>query len=155
MRQIKNVYLHCQNVRGHQTWNGSDLPLDLSSQKFKWPCDHIILQDHMTNKINYISTNTLLKATKFGRMMDSIEQFLPIKLFIPLITWSYKITWQSKAILCLWSYCWLILKSCYQYSHMTFNYVILWNFHKYYESNLFSHRKWNYNCFNAKSQFVC
>ena len=118
MRQIENVYLHCQNVNGHQTWNGSDLPWGFSSHKFKWPFDHMVLQDHVINNSNYISTNKLPKASKFGRMVDSIEQLSPIKLTIPLVTWSRKITWQNKAIWCLWSYCWIIFRSCYQYRNM-------------------------------------
>ena len=90
-----------------------------SSHKFKWPFDHMVLQYHVTNKSNYFSTNKLPEATKFGRMMDSIEQLPPINLSIPLVTWSCRIILQSKAIWCQWSYCLIILKSCYKYSHMT------------------------------------
>ena len=89
-----------------------------SSHKFKWPFDHMVLQDHVINNSNYISTNKLPKASKFGRMVNSIEQLSPIKLTIPLVTWSRKITWQNKAIWCLWSYCWIIFRSCYQYRNM-------------------------------------
>ena len=90
-----------------------------SSHKFKWPFDHMVLQYHVTNKSNYFSTNKLPEATKFGRMMDSIEQLPLINLSIPLVTWSCRIILQSKALWCQWSYCLIILRSCYKYSHMT------------------------------------
>ena len=36
---------------------------------------------------------------KLGRMITYLDKFLPIQLHYPLITWSYKTTWQTKTII--------------------------------------------------------
>ena len=59
------------------------------------------------DKIKYISVTSVPMAIKFGRRTTYIEGLLPMKLFDHLITWSYKITWQTKTIIsplpqCLW-----------------------------------------------------
>ena len=60
--------------------------------------DHVVLWDHMTNQNHYIFTTTAPMATKLGRMVTNLEQLLAILLLYPLVTWSCKITWQTKNI---------------------------------------------------------
>ena len=38
-------------------------------------------------------------ATKFGRMINYLDGFLPLKSYDLLITWSCEITWQTKTII--------------------------------------------------------
>lgn len=53
---------------------------------------HVILLDHMTNKIVYISTTTMAMGTKLGRD-TTYHQALPLKtLNEPLNTWSRQVT---------------------------------------------------------------
>ena len=72
--------------------------------------DHMVLQSHVTNKNHYISATRVLMATKVGRTVAYFESLLTIKLFYALITWSCKVTWQTKIIYsqpeCLWLQTW-------------------------------------------------
>ena len=61
-------------------------------------------------------------ATKLGRMVTYLECLPPIKVLIPLVTWSCKISWQTKTIIyplpqCLWPpnlpVWWLTLRGSY------------------------------------------
>ena len=72
---------------------------------------HVVLQSHVTNKNHYISTTRVPMATKLGRTVTYFERLLTIKSFYPLITWSCKVTWQTKIIIfpqpeCLWLQTW-------------------------------------------------
>ena len=73
-------------------------------------------------------------ATKFGRMLAYLEQLPPIRLLIPLVMWSCKVTRQTKTIIspllqCLWPPnllgCETYVEELLSYSHMTFNHVLL------------------------------
>ena len=60
-------------------------------------------QDHVTNLMYCISTNTISMAIKLGRMVANLKQLLTMLLYL-LFTWSCKITWQTKIDkLILWS----------------------------------------------------
>ena len=61
----------------------------------------------MTNLYHYIFTITVPMATKLDKMVTYFDGLLRIKLHDSLITWSCKITWQTKIILsslpkCIW-----------------------------------------------------
>ena len=45
-----------------------------------------VLQNHLKNKIHYISATRVPMATKFGRMVAHLDELLPIKSHDPLIT---------------------------------------------------------------------
>ena len=49
------------------------LPWGASTHKGTWPFDHVTFRDDMTNKSHYISTTTVLMATKVGRMLTYLE----------------------------------------------------------------------------------
>ena len=49
------------------------LPWGASTHKGTWPFDHVTFWDDMTNKSHYISTTTVLMATKDGRMLTYLE----------------------------------------------------------------------------------
>ena len=66
------TYLHQQSAFGHQTWQDCNLPLAHS---------------YMTLGLRGIGNKTHL------------DVLLPINLYDPLITWSWKITWQAKTII--------------------------------------------------------
>ena len=53
--------------------------------------DHVVLQDHVTNKNHCISITRVPMATKLGRMMTSLDGLLPIMPHDPLITWPCEI----------------------------------------------------------------
>ena len=64
-------------------------------------------QNHPKNWKHYISITRVSMATKLGRSVTCLDGLLPIKSNNPLITWSYKIIWQTKIIIypltqCLW-----------------------------------------------------
>ena len=44
-----SVYLHYYNVYDHKTWQDDNLPQLLFTHKVKWPYDHVVLWDHVTN----------------------------------------------------------------------------------------------------------
>ena len=60
--------------------------------------DHAILQGHMTNNNQYISTIRVPMATRLGRMITFLDGLLSIKSDDPLILWSCKITCQTEII---------------------------------------------------------
>ena len=69
--------------------------------------DHVVLRDHVTNWNHYISIIRVPMAIKINMIVTSLDGLLPVKSHKPLITWSSKITWQTKIIIfslqqCLW-----------------------------------------------------
>lgn len=76
---------------GHQTWQGSNLPCCVPFHKVIWFFDNVVLRCHVINKNHYISTTIVSMATKHGRILTSIDQFLPVKSHDPLIPWPWKI----------------------------------------------------------------
>lgn len=72
-------------VYGHQTWQGSNLPCWVPFHKVIWFSDNVVLRCHVINKIHYISTTIVSMATKHGRILTSIDQYLPVKSHDPLI----------------------------------------------------------------------
>ena len=84
--------------------------LDGCSHKVTWLFDHVILQDLVTSQNHCISTITVPMTTKLGRMLTYLKGLLTIKSHNALITWSCKVTWQTKIIYsqpeCLWLQTW-------------------------------------------------
>ena len=69
--------------------------------------DHVVLQSHVTSKYHYISATRVPMATKLDRMVTHFARLLTVKAFYGFITWSRKVTWQTKIIIylqpeCLW-----------------------------------------------------
>ena len=114
----KSLYVYYQSTYGYQTWQNGDILWEASNHKVILRFDHVLFQSHVIEKSLYIH-NQSGYPYKIGRMLTYLDEFLPIKSHHPLITWSCKITWQTKTILsplpqCLWPWnivgWWLILK---------------------------------------------
>ena len=58
------AYLHYHSVYGYQTWQADDLPREASTYNVTPSFGHVVLQDHVTNYKNYISTTAISLATK-------------------------------------------------------------------------------------------
>ena len=100
-----------QSAYVHQTWQDGISPWWDAPHKVTWPFGHAILQTHLTNENHYISTTRVPMTNKLGKMMIYFEELLTIKSFYALITWSCKVTWQTKIIIypqpkCLWREPW-------------------------------------------------
>ena len=93
-----------QTMRGnmflvsHQTWLDRNLMGWASVHWVTRDFDHVVLEDHVTHW-NHFSHTTVPIATKLARMVTYLEGLLPIKSRDTLITWSCKITWQTKTII--------------------------------------------------------
>ena len=48
--KLKPLYLHYHNIYGHKTRQCDELLWLPFTHKFKWPYNHLVLWDHMTNK---------------------------------------------------------------------------------------------------------
>ena len=105
-RETKTIVSALHDTYGYKTWQDGDLPLLHFAHKVKWTYNHVVLWDHMTNQ-KHMSTTTMHKATKHGRMMAYLEWFLPIKSHDCIIMWSCKITWQTNIIYPLTHFLWL------------------------------------------------
>ena len=95
---LKISYFHYHNSYSHPTWQGGDAPWVALTHQVMWPLDPVFLQDHMENWKCYIPTTKISIATKFGRLVTYHEEFPPIRLHEPLITWSWKITWKTMTL---------------------------------------------------------
>ena len=91
----KNWYFHFYKISDHQIWQaGISIRSDWNETNCRWPVDVTSLRrDHVPNQ-KHISTTRVSMATKFGRMLTDLDGLLPIKSHKPLITQSFKITWQ-------------------------------------------------------------
>ena len=47
--KLKTLYLHYQGLYGYQTWPDGNLPWWAPAHKVKWPFDHVVLWNHVTN----------------------------------------------------------------------------------------------------------
>ena len=95
----KTLYLHYQGLYGYQTWSDGNLPWWAPAHKVKWPFDHVVLWNHVTNYNRCISTTIVPMASKLGRMVTYDDELLPVKSHDPLVTLSWEITWQTKIII--------------------------------------------------------
>ena len=50
--------------------------------------DHVVLQNHLINENQHVSTNRVPMATKLDKMVTYLNEFLPIKSYEFLIKWS-------------------------------------------------------------------
>ena len=88
-----------QSVYDHHVLQDGNLPWWAPTHKFKKRYDHVILQNLVINWNHYISTTTVPIATKFGRIVTYLEGLLSIKSYKALISWPWKVTWQTKIII--------------------------------------------------------
>ena len=96
----------CLWPRNLLRWYG-DLFWRASNHKVTQRPDHVIFLSHVTNKNHYISTTRMRIATKLCRMVAHLDRLLLTKSHEYLITKTYEITRQAKAIIsplsqCLW-----------------------------------------------------
>lgn len=111
---LKTLYLHCHSAYGHRlgmmlTKFEGLLPIEIRLIWMHiiwiWPFDHMVLRDHVTHWNHYISTNAMLMSTMLGRMVTNLEGLLPVMLLDPLVTWSWKVMWQTKTIISILTQC--------------------------------------------------
>ena len=81
--KVKPLYLHYESVCGYQTWQECNLPSWAPAYKITSPFKSLN---------DYISTTTVLKATKLGRMVIYLDKLPVIKSHNSLISWSSEIT---------------------------------------------------------------
>ena len=74
------------------------LTMEASTDKVRWPFDHVVLRDYETNLNHLISTTTMPMATKLEGIVTCLKGLLLIKLPNSLFRWSYKITYQTETI---------------------------------------------------------
>ena len=98
-------YLHNQSAYGYQTFQDGNVPWLAPALKVTWPFDHVVLGDHVRNWNHYISTTTMPMTTRVGRVVTYLEWLLPVMSHDHMITWSNKITWQTKIIIYLLPQC--------------------------------------------------
>ena len=128
LQSWETLYCYYRNAYGNLTWQGGDLPWGTPTHKITRSFDHMVFQHDVTNQ-NRISTtkvvmviefcktvtyldgllpiNFITMATKFGKMVTYLEGLWIIKSSNALITWSSKVTLQTKTIIsqppeCLW-----------------------------------------------------
>ena len=83
--------------------------------------EKVVLWDHVTNLNHYTSTATISVATALGIMVTYHEWLLPMKTHDHKITWSCKITWQTKSITYpLTQYLWLLIFARWGYMFRSF-----------------------------------
>ena len=94
LQPLKTLYLHYHNVYGHQTWQGGDLPWGALTHKATWPLgNNVVLQNHVMNWKQNISTARVPMATKLGRMVTYLGGIVSIKSRVSQVTWSCGIMW--------------------------------------------------------------
>ena len=69
--------------------------------KFTWPLDFVVLQNHVKSLNHFISGSVVTMANKLGRMVIYFESLLSIKSHDPLLKWSGEIAWQTKNMIFL------------------------------------------------------
>ena len=90
------IHIYYRNAYGHKIWQDSDLNCAVSTHRVTWPCNCVILQDHVTNQ-KHISITKMPIVTKFGTIVTNLKGFLSM-LLDPLVMWSCKLTQQTKTI---------------------------------------------------------
>ena len=108
--QTNSLLLHYQNAYDHHTWQDGSSPWWAATHEVAWLFDHVILRYHVTSQNHCISTITVPMTMKLGMMITYFQGFLTIKSHNALITWSCKVTGQTKIIFakpeCLWLQTW-------------------------------------------------
>ena len=90
--------LQYRSVFGQLSWQNGDLPWRTPTYKVKWPLDHVVLQNYVTNCDHYISTTIVLIATKVGRLVRYLEGILPLMYHDSWVMRPYEITWETNYI---------------------------------------------------------
>ena len=112
-KPLKTLYLRYHNACGHQTRQNGSLQWEASAHKITWPSKQMVLRDHVTNWNHYISTISVSGYQTcqdgnlpwssimacYERIVTCLEGLTHINLMDPLVKWSCKITWQTKAII--------------------------------------------------------
>ena len=101
--KLKPLYLHYHSTYGHQTWQDGNLPWWAPAYKVTWFFDHVVFWDIVTNWKPYISTTAMPMMAGWWLTLSDFY----IKSHDHIITWSCKISWQTKIIIypltqCLW-----------------------------------------------------
>ena len=92
----KPWYLLYHNAYSHNIWQDCDLTCAAFIHKVRWPYNHVVSSDHVTNSNHYISTTTMPMATKLGRVEMYNDELPAIKPKVSLITWSWKLNWNIR-----------------------------------------------------------
>ena len=94
--KLKQLYHHYHGAYGHETWYSRDILCEAPNHKVIWCFDHVACT--VTWQKSFFH-NQIAYCYKLGRMVPYLDEFPPIKSHHPLITWSCKITWQTKTII--------------------------------------------------------
>ena len=70
-----------------------------TTYKVTWPRDRVVFGDHVTKQNHYVNTTTLPMVTKLDRVVPYLEALLSKIWHDSWITWSSKITGQTKTII--------------------------------------------------------
>ena len=81
------------------TRQDGELLWEATTYKVTWPRDRVVFGDHVTKQNHYIPTTTLPMVTKLDRVVHYLEALLSKIWRDSWITWSSKITWQTKIII--------------------------------------------------------
>ena len=99
-------YLDYHNVYGHQTWEYGNLPCGLLPIKPMAFWSRGLMRSRGKLKSLYLHYHSVY-GHQTWKMVIYFDELLLIKSHDPLITWSYKIKWETKIIIsslpqCLW-----------------------------------------------------
>ena len=90
------------NVYGHQTLQSGNLPWGAPILNVNWSFSHVVLWDHATYYICYISTCTRPMDTNYGKVVTYCEELPPITILSREVKWQIKII-KSLISQCIWS----------------------------------------------------
>ena len=122
----RTLYLHYHNAYGLQTYQDDELPWGELPYKITWFISDVILWDHVTNQKHHIFNSTMIKVTKFGKVLTYDES-----VFTDNAIWSFnhfEVTRKTKNItsptlqglwpqnFAVWSF---TMKYLYPESHVT------------------------------------
>ena len=94
---LPGLYLYFHKTYGHHTWQVGELSWKTTSNKVTWPFDVVMWSRGKWKTLCFLSTRSM--ATKLDREIAPDENILSTKSHNPLITWTYRLTWQIKKVL--------------------------------------------------------
>ena len=105
--KLKSLYFHYHNIYSQKNCRDDDFSLVASTYKVRWPYNHMVLLDHVTNLNILFALSQYLRPQQLADWWLYLEQHLAIKSYGRVIIWSCKITWQTKITKyplpqCLW-----------------------------------------------------
>ena len=110
--KLKALYLHHHSAYSHQTWQGGGLHWGAPTYKISllfcsftwqiknirviWSFCHVILWDHVTYWIHFISICRRTVTTKLGKVVSWHERLKHLKSHdLILFTWQFREEWPS------------------------------------------------------------